>query len=104
MRTNIDIDDELMEEAQRLAGPKTKKALVEEGLQALIRQRGKKKILISRARSIGSVISTNFEMAGSSMIWSIAQFGSAFCGVIELLRWIESARLSARTTMFSSAI
>jgi Arc/MetJ family transcription regulator len=45
MRTNIDIDDDLMEEAQRLAGPKTKKALVEEGLQALIRQKRRKKIL-----------------------------------------------------------
>jgi Arc/MetJ family transcription regulator len=45
MRTNIDIDDSLMEEAQRLAGPKTKKAIVEEGLQALIRQKRRKKIL-----------------------------------------------------------
>ena len=45
MRTNIDIDDQLMAEAQRLAGPKTKKALVEEGLRALIRQKRRKKIL-----------------------------------------------------------
>jgi Arc/MetJ family transcription regulator len=45
MRTNIEIDDSLMEEAQRLAGPKTKKAIVEEGLQALIRQKRRKKIL-----------------------------------------------------------
>jgi len=45
MRTNVEIDDKLMEEAQRLAGPKTKKAIVEEGLQALIRQKRRLKIL-----------------------------------------------------------
>jgi Arc/MetJ family transcription regulator len=45
MRTNIDIDDSLMDEAQQLAGPKTKKAIVEEGLRALIRQKRRKKIL-----------------------------------------------------------
>jgi Arc/MetJ family transcription regulator len=45
MRTNIDIDDALMEEAQRLSGLKTKKAVVQEGLQALIRQKRRRKIL-----------------------------------------------------------
>jgi Arc/MetJ family transcription regulator len=45
MRTNIDIDDDLMEEAQRLSGLKTKKAVVREGLQALIRQKRRRKIL-----------------------------------------------------------
>lgn len=45
MRTNIEINDNLLEEAQRLAGPKTKKAIVEEGLQALIRQKRRLKIL-----------------------------------------------------------
>jgi Arc/MetJ family transcription regulator len=45
MRTNIDIDDQLMEEAQRLAGPKTKRAIVEDGLRALIRQKQRRKIL-----------------------------------------------------------
>ena len=45
MRTNIDIDDALMEEAQRLSGLKTKKAVVREGLQALIRQKRRRKIL-----------------------------------------------------------
>lgn len=37
MRTNIDIDDDLMAEAQKLSGLKTKKATVEEGLRTLIR-------------------------------------------------------------------
>lgn len=36
MRTNIDIDDELLREAMALTGEKTKKAVVEEGLRRLI--------------------------------------------------------------------
>ena len=36
MRTNIDIDDELMAEAMRRSGLKTKKAVVEEALRTLI--------------------------------------------------------------------
>jgi Arc/MetJ family transcription regulator len=38
MRTNIEIDDRLMAEAQRVSGLKTKKAVVERALAALIRQ------------------------------------------------------------------
>jgi Arc/MetJ family transcription regulator len=45
MRTNIEIDDKLMKEAQELSGLKTKKAVVQEGLQALIRQKQRRKIL-----------------------------------------------------------
>jgi Arc/MetJ family transcription regulator len=45
MRTNIEIDDELMEEAQALSGLKTKRAVVEDGLRALIRQKRRRKIL-----------------------------------------------------------
>jgi Arc/MetJ family transcription regulator len=37
MRTNIDIDDELITEAIRATGAKTKKAVVEEGLRLLVR-------------------------------------------------------------------
>ena len=37
MLTNIDIDEKLLSEARRLTGLKTKRALVEAGLQALIR-------------------------------------------------------------------
>ena len=37
MRTNIDIDDDLLAEAMRLAGTTTKKSTVEEALRELIR-------------------------------------------------------------------
>ena len=37
MRTNIVIDDQLMREAQRLSGLKTKREAVEEGLRTLVR-------------------------------------------------------------------
>lgn len=36
MRTNIDIDDQLMDEALRRSGAPTKRAVVEEGLRLLI--------------------------------------------------------------------
>lgn len=39
MRTNIVIDDELMEEAMRRSGATTKRATVEEALRLLIRTR-----------------------------------------------------------------
>ncbi|MGC2523345.1 MAG: type II toxin-antitoxin system VapB family antitoxin [Stellaceae bacterium] len=45
MRTNIEIDDELIREALRLTGLKTKCAVVEEGLQTLIRLKRQRKIL-----------------------------------------------------------
>jgi Arc/MetJ family transcription regulator len=37
MRTNIDIDDKLMEQAMRSSGAPTKKAVVEEALRMLVR-------------------------------------------------------------------
>lgn len=39
MRTNIDIDDELMAEALRLSGKTSKKGTVEEALRLLVRLR-----------------------------------------------------------------
>jgi Arc/MetJ family transcription regulator len=45
MRTNIEIDDALIQEALRVAGLKTKRAAVEAGLKALIRLHKQKKIL-----------------------------------------------------------
>jgi Arc/MetJ family transcription regulator len=45
MRTNIEIDDTLMKEAQRLSGLKTKRAVVEEGLKTLVRVKRQMKIL-----------------------------------------------------------
>jgi Arc/MetJ family transcription regulator len=39
MRTNIEIDDELLAQALRLTGLTTKRAAVEEGLRLLVRVR-----------------------------------------------------------------
>ncbi len=39
MRTNIIIDDELMERAQKITGINTKRAVVEEALRTLIQMR-----------------------------------------------------------------
>ena len=45
MRTNIEIDDQLIEEAQRVTGLKTKRAVVEKGLEMLIRLKRQEQIL-----------------------------------------------------------
>ena len=37
MRTNIEIDDQLLSEAMRSSGARTKKAVVEEGLRLLVK-------------------------------------------------------------------
>jgi Arc/MetJ family transcription regulator len=37
MRTNIDLDDDLLEEARRLSGLRTKKAVVDNALETFIR-------------------------------------------------------------------
>jgi Arc/MetJ family transcription regulator len=39
MRTNIDIDDDLMDQAMRSSGARTKRAAVEQGLRLLIQTR-----------------------------------------------------------------
>jgi Arc/MetJ family transcription regulator len=44
MRTNIDIDDELIAEAARLTGIKTKKDLVHQALRVLIESKKRKSI------------------------------------------------------------
>ena len=44
MRTNIDIDDDLMREAMRASGATTKRAAVERGLSMLIQVRGQRAI------------------------------------------------------------
>ena len=44
MRTNIDIDDALMAEAQRASGLATKKQTVEEALRLMIRLRRQKEV------------------------------------------------------------
>lgn len=45
MRTNIDIDDELLAEAMRVAGTKTKKATVEKALAMMVRRYGQRRAL-----------------------------------------------------------
>ena len=45
MRTNIDIDDELLSQAMAAAGLSTKRATVEEGLRLLVRLRQQAKTL-----------------------------------------------------------
>ncbi len=45
MRTNIELDDDLIEEARRLTGIKTKRELVQEALITLIEHRKRKNLL-----------------------------------------------------------
>jgi Arc/MetJ family transcription regulator len=44
MRTNIEIDDHLIERALKVTGLPTKRAVVEEGLRLLIKLRGQAKL------------------------------------------------------------
>jgi Arc/MetJ family transcription regulator len=44
MRTNIDIDDKLMAQAMRASDKPTKRAVVEEALQLLVRTKGQTRI------------------------------------------------------------
>jgi Arc/MetJ family transcription regulator len=44
MRTNIEIDDDLMREAMRATGERTKRAVVERGLRLLVQIRGQSRI------------------------------------------------------------
>ena len=50
MRTNIDIDDKLMNEALKMTGLKTKKDAVELGLKTLVRLHKQAKIRKFRGR------------------------------------------------------
>ncbi len=50
MRTNIVIDDDLMNEALRVTGLKTKKEVVEEALKTLVRIERQKGILALRGK------------------------------------------------------
>lgn len=52
MRTNIDIDDELMAETMRVTGQKTKKGAVEEAMRFVTRG-SRLKQLIERTRGMG---------------------------------------------------
>ncbi len=50
MRTNIIIDDKLMDEALKISGYKTKKETVEEGLRLLIAQKNQARIRSYRGK------------------------------------------------------
>lgn len=50
MRTNIVLDDDLMAEATRLTGIKTKKDLVHEALRVLVATRKRKSLLDLRGK------------------------------------------------------
>lgn len=45
MRTNIEIDDELLAEAQEIAGTTTKRATVQHALEELVRRKGRRSVL-----------------------------------------------------------
>lgn len=44
MRTNIDIDDALMAEAQKVSGHATKKQTVEQALRLMVKLRGQQEV------------------------------------------------------------
>jgi Arc/MetJ family transcription regulator len=44
VRTNVVIDDDLMESALKTSGMKTKKEAIEEGLRLLVQMKGQEKI------------------------------------------------------------
>lgn len=50
MRTNIEIDEKLMEEAMEAAGLTTKKATVERGLQLILTLKNQKRIKAFRGK------------------------------------------------------
>lgn len=50
MRTNIDIDDELIDKAMRLSGLKTKRETVETGLRLLVRLKSQEAIRKARGK------------------------------------------------------
>lgn len=50
MRTNIVLDDELVQEAMRLTGIRTKRALVQEALRTLIEVKKRRKLSELRGR------------------------------------------------------
>jgi Arc/MetJ family transcription regulator len=50
MRTNVVIDDELMESALRVSGLRTKKDAIEEGLKLLVRLKRQESILRFRGK------------------------------------------------------
>lgn len=50
MRTNVVIDDELMERALKASGKKTKKEAIQEGLRLLVRMKDQERIRSFRGK------------------------------------------------------
>jgi Arc/MetJ family transcription regulator len=50
MRTNVVVDDDLMESALKVSGFRTKKEVIEEGLKLLIQVKRKKEIMRFRGK------------------------------------------------------
>ena len=50
MRTNIELDEELLSRAMALTGKRTKKAVVEEALRTLLRLHGQREVRDLRGR------------------------------------------------------
>ncbi|HRY44368.1 MAG TPA: type II toxin-antitoxin system VapB family antitoxin [Thermoanaerobaculia bacterium] len=50
MRTNIVLDDELVREASRLTGIRTKRSLVDEALRLLVRTKKRRSILALKGK------------------------------------------------------
>lgn len=50
MRTNIDLDDELVSRCLRITGLRTKKAVVDEGLRTILRLHGQREVRDLRGR------------------------------------------------------
>lgn len=68
MRTNIDIDDDLMREAMRASGERTKRAAVERGLRLLIDIKGQSAIrrLRGKVKWTGDLDVRRLDRAASS--------------------------------------
>lgn len=67
MRTNIDIDDDLMREAMRASSATTKRAVVEQGLRMLIQVRGQRGIrqLRGKVKWTGDLNASRLARAGT---------------------------------------
>ena len=50
MRTNIDLDEDLVQAAQRLSGIETKKGVVQEALRFYVESKGRKSLLDLRGK------------------------------------------------------
>jgi len=68
MRTNIVIDDELLDEAKQLTGLKTKHAVVEQALKTLImiQKQEKTRSLRGKLRWEGNLVETRRNRFGAS--------------------------------------